>query len=76
MSLPDDSEMATKAAKRRYGCAKDAETHLVISHRHRSAINLEKQSAAAVGKEAVQTPGRRRPRIPLLCWNQVDWQLH
>ena len=71
MQLPDNLGMAIKAAKRRYGCAKDADTHLVISHRHRRAISLEKQSAAAVGKETVLIPGGDDPEYQLLVGTRL-----
>ena len=61
MNLPDSVGLAFKVARRSYGCAKDADTHLVTSRRHRRAISLEKQSTAAVGMDTVLIPGGDDP---------------
>ena len=56
MNLPDNLQMAVRAARRKYGITDDADTHLVISHMHRRAISQLKQAAAAIGKATVQIP--------------------
>ena len=62
MNLPDNLRTAIKICKRNYqNTQEDADTHLVISHRHRRAISLEKQVAAAVGQQTVLIPAGDDP---------------
>ena len=62
MNLPGDLRTAIKICKRNYqNTQEDADTHLVISHRHRRAISLEKQAAAAVGQQTVLIPAGDDP---------------
>ena len=62
MNLPGGLRTAIKTCKRDHqNTQEDADTHLVISHRHRRAISLEKQVAAAVGQQTVFIPAGDDP---------------
>ena len=62
MNLPDNLHPAIKTSKRNYqNTQEDGDTHLVLSHRHRRAISLEKQAAAAVGQQTVLIPAGDDP---------------
>ena len=62
MNSPDSLQTANRTCKRNYqDTQEDADTHLVISHRHRRAISLEKQAAAAVGQQTIRIPAGDDP---------------